>query len=158
MKQAWWNTDSCWSRVISTWVFIVLHSFWEKSNGSKYACINNNALKGEWGTCFNLFFSQCIILHLVKCTHFLNIERKKNEICRTKAIILLNIGTFLFIVALCNKINKSVTYGTCEDIEMVTSMGTLCKAVYHNGCLTQVSMLIKWVEIKSKMKCRVAFH
>ena len=66
--------------------------------------------------------SQCTVLCLAKNIHSANVRRKKmNTFYKTKAIVLININTCLFMAELYyNKINKSLPFGyICQDIEAI---------------------------------------
>ena len=91
---------------------------------------------------FVLNVSPCTVLCLAKTIHSSNVRRKeKNAFYKTKAIVLININTCLFMAELYyNKINKSLPYGyICQDIEAIEPMGLFfCRTINHNGCLPQI--------------------
>lgn len=109
---------------------------------------------GEWET-FNLLFSQNMVLHLTKTTHFLNIERKKNEWslqnqshCFTKCYHLLIHSRIYIITRSTNQWHMAHLPGHRDS----SINGNLFLQDYHhNRCLTQLSRHMSWNEKQNEL-------
>lgn len=91
----------------------------------------------------------------------LNIGRKKmNKLYKTKAVVLLNISTSLFMIKLYGyNTNNLVAYGiSARTWYSYINVTFFCKTSHHNGYLPQISVHIIWTEIKCKMNSRITFH
>lgn len=83
-----------------------------------------------------------------------------NKVYKTKAIVLLNISTCLFMIELyCYNTNKLMAYGISARTRYSYINGAFIrKASHHNGYLPQISVRIIWTEIKCKMTSKITFH